>query len=130
MKEISIKWSTEDVLMEAEILGIKLTEEEADNVLDDLEYGHDSSLGINWDVIKSYIYQFDNERKDEKHRVLMKYPFSEGDDYWTIDKHKVIWSCWDNVSEQLHDLNPQKVYFATEQLALDFLNYLNKQNEK
>ena len=130
MKEISIKWSTEDVLMEAEILGIKLTEEEADNVLDDLEYGHDSSLGINWDVIKSYIYQFDNERKDEKNRVLMKYPFNEGDDYWTIDKDKVIWSCWDSVSEELHDLNPQKVYFATEQLAFDFLNYLNKQNEK
>ena len=62
MKQICIKWSTEDVLMKAKTMGVKLNEQEADNVLDDLEYGHDSELGINWDVIESYIRQYDEER--------------------------------------------------------------------
>ena len=28
-----------------------------------------------------------------------KYPYSEGDDYYTIDNSDIIWSCWDEVSE-------------------------------
>ena len=50
----------------------------------------------------------------------MKYPFSEGDDYYTIDNGEVIWSCWDDVSEELH--TPDKKYFATEQEAQKFLD--------
>lgn len=51
-----------------------------------------------------------------------KYPFKEGDDYWTIDNDQIIWSCWDYVSEELHDSNKQKLYFATYELAKEYLN--------
>lgn len=51
-----------------------------------------------------------------------KYPFEEGDDYWVyvedIRGHILIWSCWDDVSEELHDENPNREYF-TEEEALD-----------
>ena len=53
----------------------------------------------------------------------IKYPFNEGDDYWTIDNGEVTWSCWDFVSEELHDSN--KIYFATEKLANNYLKQLN-----
>jgi hypothetical protein len=65
MKEIKITWSTEDVLMRADELSIELTEFEADNILDELYENHDASIGICWDVIGSYIYQYDSEREAE-----------------------------------------------------------------
>ena len=52
----------------------------------------------------------------------MKYPFSEGDDYYTIENCEVVWSCWDDESEKLH--TPDKRYFATEQEADKFLDDL------
>jgi hypothetical protein len=64
MKEIKITWSTEDVLMRADELSIELTEHEADNILDELYENHDASIGICWDVIASYIYQYDSEREE------------------------------------------------------------------
>jgi hypothetical protein len=51
---------------------------------------------------------------------MVKYPFSEGDDYYTIDKGEVVWSCWDDVSEELH--TPNKKYFATEKEAQKYLD--------
>jgi hypothetical protein len=64
MKEIKITWSTEDVLMRAEELNVELTEHEADNILDELYENHDASIGICWDVIGSYIYQYETEREE------------------------------------------------------------------
>ena len=69
--------------------------------------------------------QIDAEREEKLHRETMKYPFSEGDDYWTIYEGEVTYSCWDSVSEELHDLNPNKIYFSTEKLAIDYLKQLN-----
>ena len=54
-----------------------------------------------------------------------KYPFNEGDDYWTIENGEIIWSCWDYVSEELHDEKHNKIYFATEQDARNYLEQLN-----
>lgn len=48
-----------------------------------------------------------------------QYPFNEGDDYWTIE---AVWSCWDDVSEEMHDANPLQKYFSTEEEAYEFLN--------
>ena len=45
----------------------------------------------------------------------IKYPFKEGDDYWTIEKNQVVWSCWDNISEELFSLD--KKYYSTEEEA-------------
>ena len=42
-----------------------------------------------------------------------KYPFNEGDDYWTIENGEVVWSCWDDISEQMHDENPNQVYYKS-----------------
>jgi hypothetical protein len=51
----------------------------------------------------------------------ISYPFDEGDDYWTIEDGEVIWSCWDDQSEELHDDDPGKIYFDSEQDAKDSL---------
>ena len=48
------------------------------------------------------------------------YPFSEGNDYYTIDNGEVVWSCWDDVSEELH--TPNQKYFTTEEEAQMFLD--------
>jgi len=39
------------------------------------------------------------------------YPFEEGDDYYTLDNGEFILSCWDDVSEEIHRENPNKVYY-------------------
>lgn len=62
------------------------------------------------------------ERLDELFGREFDYPFSEGDDYWTIENGKVVWSCWDNVSEELFRENPDKEYFETEEEAKNSLN--------
>ena len=49
------------------------------------------------------------------------YPFKEGDDYWTIEDGEIIWSCWDYVSEEIHDKNPNKEYFITKESAINHL---------
>ena len=66
MKTISIKWSTDDVLGVAENMEIKLTEKEADNILDQLYRLHDADLGINWLVIENYIEQYIDEKQELK----------------------------------------------------------------
>ena len=53
---------------------------------------------------------------------LKKYPFNEGDDYWTVENGEVVWSCWDDVSEELFDENPNKKTFKSEEEAIGFLN--------
>jgi hypothetical protein len=51
---------------------------------------------------------------------MNNYPFSEGNDYYTIENGEVVWSCCDNVSEELH--TSDKKYFATEQEAQKYLD--------
>lgn len=53
--EINITWSTEDVLHQAKEKGVKLTEDEANDILLYMERKHDACIGINWDVIDVYI---------------------------------------------------------------------------
>ena len=60
-----------------------------------------------------------------------KYPFNEGDDYWTIESTnngkelEIVWSCWDYISEELYDENPEKLLFAAEQEAIEFIANIN-----
>jgi hypothetical protein len=53
--EISIIWSTEDVLHQAKQKGVKLTEDEANEILLEMERKHDADIGINWETIDDYI---------------------------------------------------------------------------
>lgn len=39
------------------------------------------------------------------------YPFAEGDTYYTLENGEWIESCWDDVSEEMHDANPNKEYY-------------------
>ena len=48
---------------------------------------------------------------------MQKYPYNEGDDYFTIEGIDIVFSCWDDVSEEMHDENPNKKYFSTEKIA-------------
>ena len=50
-KEIHITWHIEDVIYRGKERGITITEEEAIDILDTLKNNHDSTIGINWDVI-------------------------------------------------------------------------------
>ena len=61
---------------------------------------------------------FTNEEKES----TKKYPFSEGDDYYTVEGSTVVWSCWDDASEEMYDENPNEPYFKT---AGDAIKYLN-----
>ena len=62
-----------------------------------------------------YADQYANRVLSEKEKG--QYPFQEGDDYWTIEKGRVVWSCWDDISEQMHDENPNQVYYKSESEA-------------
>lgn len=60
-KTISIEWSLEDIYYQAKNDEVEITEEQASNILEDLKKHHDATIGINWDVISSYISQELNE---------------------------------------------------------------------
>jgi len=62
MKKIQITWHTLDVLSKAKTMDVPLTEQEADDILQSLKDNHDAQIGINWDVVESYI----NQHQDEK----------------------------------------------------------------
>jgi hypothetical protein len=48
--------------------------------------------------------------------------FEEGDDYWTIEEGKVVYSVWDDVSEEIAEKFPSKMYFTSEKSAQQALN--------
>ena len=58
--------------------------------------------------------------------AMKKYPFNEGDDYWTIEDGVVVHSCWDDISEQLYDANPNQKYFATEEECCRYASLNNE----
>ena len=66
--EIHITWCTEDVLGTAEEMGVKLTTEEADDVLFTVEHNHDANHGISWDTIQWAI----QELLDCKHNAKIQ----------------------------------------------------------
>ena len=60
--EINIIWSTEDVLHQAKEKGVKLTEDEANEILLHMERKHDADIGISWGTIDVYIDDLVDER--------------------------------------------------------------------
>tara|TARA_R110001592_G_C12678350_1_gene704339 strand:+ start:39 stop:494 length:456 start_codon:yes stop_codon:yes gene_type:complete len=68
--------------------------------------------------------------KEKNKRNGFAYPFEEGNDYWTIEDGEVIWSCWDDVSEEMHDKNPNKEYFITKESAINHLKELEMDIKK
>ena len=58
IKTIAIVWSTEDVKSKAETLGIKLNDNQAYQILLNVEQQHDANLGITWETIEYSIKAF------------------------------------------------------------------------
>ena len=58
MKTITIKWSTNDVLSRAEDMGVEITGEQADEILQNVFDNHDATIGVNWEVIEFHIEDF------------------------------------------------------------------------
>jgi len=95
--------------------------EDADNkreaVEEELERGH-----WKWNYFRNNPNSYHiTERLDELFGREFDYPFSEGDDYWTIKDGEVVWSCWDEQSEVLFRENPDQEYFETEEEAKNSL---------
>ena len=44
-------WQVDDVLSRAKERGIKITKEQAENIIDRIDRRQDASLGISWDTI-------------------------------------------------------------------------------
>ena len=65
MKSIQIFWCTEDIIWQADMMGIKLTEDQADAILDNVDHYHDASIGINWDVIGVHIDMYMDKLNDK-----------------------------------------------------------------
>ena len=55
---------------------------------------------------------------EKKYNLKPHYPLEEGDDYWTIGGAGVVGSCWDDISEALHDKNPNQVYYKSREEAV------------
>ena len=53
--EIHIGWSTEDVLQRAKDNDVKLTEDEANSILLEMQRDYVAEVGINWETIDDYI---------------------------------------------------------------------------
>ena len=103
---------------------ILLTKEEVDSadnikeaVEEELQNGH-----WKWNYFRNNPNSYHiTERLDELFGKGFDYPFSEGDDYCTIENGEVVWSCWDEQSEEIFRENPEQKYFETEEEAKNSL---------
>ena len=50
-------WQREDVLGKAEELGIEITPEQADEILDEMDHRQDAEIGITWDTIEVLLHE-------------------------------------------------------------------------
>lgn len=48
-------WLPQDVLDQAEANDVVITEEQADDIIDQVDHNKDATIGINWDVLDYYI---------------------------------------------------------------------------
>ena len=55
-ESITITWHVDDILMRAKEKDLDLSKDKALEILHDLKDNHDSTIGINWDVIDEYIW--------------------------------------------------------------------------
>lgn len=62
---IAILWGIEDVLMQAGEMGVKLTDDDAREILDNVRRGHDATIGIDWVVIETHIDMWRADREEK-----------------------------------------------------------------
>lgn len=54
-----------------------------------------------------------------------KYPFNRGEYYWSFYNNTIVKYIWDEISEEMHDDNPDTNYFNSEKTAKEFIKKLN-----
>lgn len=54
-EQIFISWSFEDVIHQGKSRGIDLTDDHAKDILQAIEKKHNTSIGINWNVIDAHL---------------------------------------------------------------------------
>ncbi len=78
-------------------------------------YDYDMSKDIKWAMenLTDAIQMVDkDEQVQESIQTKQKqYPFNDGDTYYTLENNIWVESCWDCVSEEMHDENPNKKYY-------------------
>jgi len=45
---------------------------------------------------------------------IKRYPFNAEDDYWTVEDGVLECSCWDDISEEIFEENPNRIYYYIE----------------
>jgi len=77
-------------------------------------------LGMTEQLTRQLVLSADEEKLqlliDERMENNKKYPFNEGDEYWTLKENIFIWSFWDDVSKEFHDENPDTEYFTEDEV--------------
>ena len=70
---------------------------------------NESLLTMDIEVVCDRVVEFIKAHK--------KYPFNEGDDYWYECDGMILYGgCWDDISEELHDQNPNRKYFSEDEV--------------
>ena len=52
---ITISWHVKDILYRAKDNGLDLSKDKALQILHQIKNNHDSTIGVNWDVIDEYL---------------------------------------------------------------------------
>lgn len=61
-----IIWSVGDVIDRAHERGVKVSQSEAEDIIEEMEHRHDATIGINWDTIDVFLQDLDWERGEAK----------------------------------------------------------------
>lgn len=67
-KRDSVKWSIKDMLGQANSLGYRLTDEQAQDALERMIQKHDANYGISWETVNYYVQEY-GTKKDESELV-------------------------------------------------------------
>lgn len=54
-ESITISWNVKDILYRAKDKGLELSKDKALEILHEIKDNHDSTIGINWEVIDAYL---------------------------------------------------------------------------
>lgn len=115
---------------------IEALEQELAKVKAELEWYNHYADQVQMSNYKQHEYAC--EYADEQTGVI-DYPYSEGDDYWTVEELEgeeyedsngfyqkgilAVQSCWDDQSEELHRENPDQEYFDNIDEILKYAQY-------
>lgn len=64
--------------------------------------------------------QWYNQQQQQQQQPK-QYPFNRDDDYWVIEDGEIWIKHWNSISERIHDENPDKIYYKSEQDAHEAL---------